>query len=81
IFIERISFNEKRKNLTSKVTGRNLLRYKQRRLMTVLGVAGCNALILTGFGLRNSISDIAKMQYGQIMKYIALIQIPEHPRQ
>ncbi|MBA5771180.1 hypothetical protein H3285_32580, partial [Escherichia coli] len=60
IFLERISFIWKRMNFTSKVTARNLFRYKQRMLMTVLGVAGCTALILTGFGLRNSISDIAK---------------------
>ncbi|HAB7156940.1 TPA_asm: FtsX-like permease family protein, partial [Listeria monocytogenes] len=73
IFLERISFIWKRMNFTSKVTARNLFRYKQRMLMTVLGVAGCTALILTGFGLRNSISDIAKMQYGQIMKYDAAI--------
>ncbi|EAE6003113.1 ABC transporter permease [Listeria monocytogenes] len=73
IFLERISFIWKRMNFTSKVTARNLFRYKQRMLMTVLGVAGCTALILTGFGLRNSISDIAKMQYGQIMKYDAAV--------
>ncbi|MBF2391963.1 FtsX-like permease family protein [Listeria marthii] len=73
IFLERIQFIWKRMNFTSKVTARNLFRYKQRMLMTVLGVAGCTALILTGFGLRNSISDIAKMQYGQIMKYDAAV--------
>ncbi|MBC1483606.1 FtsX-like permease family protein [Listeria sp. FSL L7-1509] len=73
IFLERIHFIWQRMNFTSKVTARNLFRYKQRMLMTVLGVAGCTALILTGFGLRNSISDIATMQYGEIMKYDAAI--------
>ncbi|MBF2635686.1 ABC transporter permease [Listeria welshimeri] len=73
IFLERMNFIWKRMNFTSKVTARNLFRYKQRMLMTVLGVAGCTALILTGFGLRDSISDIAKMQYGEIMKYDAAV--------
>ncbi|WP_207577998.1 FtsX-like permease family protein [Listeria seeligeri] len=73
IVLERINFIWKRMNFTSKVTARNLFRYKQRMLMTVLGVAGCTALILTGFGLRNSISDIATLQYGQIMKYDAAV--------
>lgn len=73
IFLERINFIWKRMNFTSKVTARNLFRYKQRMLMTVLGVAGCTALIMTGFGLRNSISDIATMQYGEIMKYDAAV--------
>ncbi|WP_205527751.1 FtsX-like permease family protein [Listeria costaricensis] len=73
ILLERMPFIWKRMSFTYKVTARNIFRYKQRMLMTVLGVAGCTALILTGFGLRDSISDIAKLQYGNVMKYDAMV--------
>ncbi|EUJ27421.1 putative metabolite uptake ABC transporter, permease protein [Listeria floridensis FSL S10-1187] len=73
ILLERIGFIWNHMNFSSKVTARNIFRYKQRMLMTVIGVAGCTALILTGFGLRDSISDIAKLQYGSVIKYDALV--------
>lgn len=73
ILLERIPFIWRRLGFIGKVTARNLFRYKQRMFMTVVGVAGCTALILTGFGLRDSIGDIAPLQYGQILKYNALV--------
>ncbi len=73
ILLERVTPIWKRMRFSDKVTARNIFRYKQRMLMTVIGVAGCTALILTGFGLRDSISDIATLQYGNIMKYDALV--------
>ncbi|WMT39997.1 FtsX-like permease family protein [Paenibacillus sp. D2_2] len=73
IFLERIPFIWRQLNFTGKVTARNLFRYKQRMFMTVCGVAGCTALILTGFGLKDSIRDIAPLQYGKIMKYNAAV--------
>ncbi|AZS16897.1 FtsX-like permease family protein [Paenibacillus lutimineralis] len=73
IFLERIPLIWRQLNFTGKVTARNLFRYKQRMFMTVCGVAGCTALILTGFGLKDSIRDIAPLQYGKIMKYNAAI--------
>ncbi|EUJ23198.1 ABC transporter permease [Listeria grandensis FSL F6-0971] len=73
ILLERVPFIWKRMNFTSKVTARNIFRYKQRMLMTILGVAGCTALLLTGFGLKNSIGDIVPLQYDQIMKYDAVV--------
>lgn len=73
ILLERVPFVWKRMNFTSKVTARNIFRYKQRMLMTILGVAGCTALLLTGFGLKNSIGDIVPLQYDQIMKYDAVV--------
>lgn len=69
IFMERITFLWKRMDFISKVTARNLFRYKKRFLMTVLGIAGCTALLLTGFGLRDSILDIAKKQFGELSLY------------
>lgn len=73
IMLERISFIWKRLGFIGKVTARNLFRYKQRMFMTVCGVAGCTALILAGFGLRDSIGDVSGIQYGQIMKYNAIV--------
>lgn len=75
IILERVSFIWKRLNFVQKVTARNLFRYKQRMFMTVFGVAGCTALILTGFGLKDSIGSIAGEQFGTIMKYDALVAL------
>lgn len=77
IFLERIKFIWRQLNFTGKVTARNLFRYKQRMFMTVCGVAGCTALILTGFGLKDSIRDIAPLQYGKIMKYNTAVVFKE----
>ncbi len=52
-----------------KVTIRNLFRYKKRIVMTVLGVAGCTALLVAGFGIRDSINVVSKLQYENIIKY------------
>lgn len=60
-------------SFTSKVTARNLLRYKARFLMTVLGVAGCTALIIAGFGIKDSISVIVDKQFQEIYKYDTVI--------
>ncbi|MBA9083564.1 putative ABC transport system permease protein [Fontibacillus solani] len=73
IMLERIPVIWKRLGFIGKVTARNLFRYKQRMFMTVCGVAGCTALILTGFGMRDSIGDVSGLQYGQIMKYNAIV--------
>lgn len=67
--LERIGFLWKRMKFTSKVTARNLFRYKVRFLMTVVGVAGCTALILAAFGLLDSIGSIVDKQFGEINKY------------
>lgn len=78
ILLERIGFLWKRMSFTHKVTARNLLRYKKRFFMTVIGIAGCTALLLTGFGLRDSISDIVGIQFGQLQKY-NLAVVVRHP--
>lgn len=72
VFLERISFIWRRMSFTQKVTIRNLSRYKGRVLMTVIGVAGCTALMLTGFCLKYSIGSIVDKQYGDIFVYDAL---------
>lgn len=69
IFLERIDFMWNRLSFISKVTLRNIFRYKKRFLMTVLGIAGCTALLVTGFGIKDSIQMIVSGQYGQLFKY------------
>lgn len=72
VLFERITFLWKRLSFIGKVTARNMFRYKKRIIMTVLGIAGCSALLLTGFGLRDSINSLADLQYGNIIHYDSL---------
>lgn len=69
VLLERITFVWKRLSFSRKVTIRNIFRYKKRLLMTIFGICGCTALILTGFGLKDSIGRILTDQYGRINKY------------
>lgn len=78
ILLERIKPLWKRFGFTGKVTARNIFRYKDRMLMTVLGVAGCMALIITGFGIKGSVSDIVRLQFNKISKYNAMIIFNEN---
>lgn len=73
ILLERIGFIWKRFNFSSKVTARNLFRYKARLMMTVLGIAGCTALIIAGFGLKDAISTVVDRQYGSISLFNTVI--------
>lgn len=78
VFLERIGFLWKRFSFTQKVTARNILRYKKRFFMTVIGIAGCTALILAGFGIKNSVSLVASGQYGDIFRYDISGVLPEN---
>jgi putative ABC transport system permease protein len=69
VLLEYITPVWKRMSFFAKVSTRNIFRYKKRLIMTLLGIAGCTALIVTGFGLRDSIIDITEKQFGEIMKY------------
>lgn len=75
ILMERMPFIWKRLNFNHKVTMRNLFRYKKRFWMSVIGIAGCTALIMLGFGVKNSVSDIIPSQYEEVYKYDALIKL------
>ena len=66
VFLERIGFLWKRLSFTWKVTARNLIRYKKRFFMTVIGIGGCTALLLTGFGLSDSINGIVPKQFDEL---------------
>ena len=69
IFLERAKFIWKRVKFLHKVSIRNILRYKKRMVMMILGVGGCTALLLTGFGIRDSIQHILDYQYDEIELY------------
>ena len=69
VLLERIPFIWKRLSFSRKVTIRNIFRYKKRFLMTIIGILGCTALILTGFGLKDSISRIMPDQYEHVFNY------------
>lgn len=69
ILLERFTFIWNRFNFSQKVTIRNIFRYKKRAIMTIVGIAGCTGLMLTGFGIKDSVVDIPTAQYGEIFKY------------
>lgn len=73
IIIERISFIWKHLSFSWKSSMRNLFRYKKRLFMTIFGIAGSMGLMLVGFGLYDSIMDIAILQYDQIQHYDAMV--------
>lgn len=69
ILLEKIPIIWNRFNFSWKVTIRNIFRYKRRFFMTVFGVAGCTALILTAFGIRDSIRTVVDRQFGELFTY------------
>lgn len=77
VILEKIPFIWKHLNFTAKVTARNIFRYKKRFLMTIIGVCGCTALIVSGFGLRDAISNMIPKQFGEIDKYNINITLKE----
>ncbi len=77
IFLERIKPLWSRLGFLQKVTARNLVRYKSRFIMTVVGVAGCTALMLTGLGLHDAINDIIDKQFGEIYHYDTVVRLAD----
>jgi putative ABC transport system permease protein len=78
--LERITPLWKRLNFTQKIGVRNLFRYKKRMFMTIIGVAGCTALMFTGFGIRDSITTIVGKQYDELRKYDLQIDYTQDPQ-
>lgn len=77
IMLEHIRPVWSRMSFTHKVTARNLFRYKQRMLMTVLGVAGAVCALVAGFGVQHSIQEMSQKQFGSILKYdMIAVQAP-----
>ena len=77
ILLERISFIWDKFNFSKKVTARNIFRYKKRAIMTIVGIAGCTGLMLTGFGLKDSVMDIPTSQFEEIFTYNMSISLSE----
>lgn len=75
ILLEMIPFIWSRFSFTMKVTARNIFRYKKRFCMTIIGISGCTALLVAGFGIKDSISQIVDIQYGELMKYDAQVSL------
>ena len=73
ILIERIGLIWRHLSFSHKVTARNLFRYKKRMLMTVIGIAGCTGLLLTGFGIRDSVNAIMGKQFKEVFIYDAAV--------
>lgn len=66
VFLEKIPFIWRRLKFLHKVSVRNIFRYKKRFFMMVIGISGCTALLVTGLGLRDSVTGLASQQYGEI---------------
>lgn len=81
IFLERATFIWKKLKFSNKITIRNIFRYKTRVLTTIIGIAGCTALILTGFGLRDSIKGIINYQFTNIFKYDKMLMLNDTANQ
>lgn len=77
VLLERVTFIWKRLNFSWKASVRNLVRYKKRLFMTIFGIGGCMALMLVGFGLKDSIFAIVDIQYGEIQLYDGNIILEE----
>lgn len=69
VLLEYVTFIWKRIKFSGKVTVRNIFRYKSRVFMTIIGVAGCTALLMAGFGLRDAIINIPEKQYKELFTY------------
>lgn len=69
VFLEHVPFIWKRLKFLQKVSVRNIVRYKKRFFMMVIGISGCTALLVMGFGVRDSVVAVADQQYEEIQLY------------
>lgn len=69
VLLERVPFIWKRLSFLRKVSVRNIFRYKKRLFMMALGISGCTALLVTGFGIKDSIADVADKQFEEVQIY------------
>lgn len=78
ILLERVKFIWNKLKFSNKITLRNLFRYKGRVCTTIIGIAGCTALILSGFGLKDSLKDIANYQFNKVFHYDKMVSLKEN---
>ncbi len=69
IFLEKITCLWKRLKFLHKVSARNVFRFKKRMIMMILGIAGCTSLVIAGFGVKDSVSNVVNNQYDKIFQY------------
>lgn len=69
VLLEKIPFLWRRLSFLRKVAIRNILRYKKRLFMMILGIGGCTGLLVTGFGIKDSVAGVAQVQYSEIQTY------------
>lgn len=81
VLLERVGPLWRRLSFLQKVTLRNLFRYKRRFCMTVAGIGGCTALIVTGFGLRDSLLAVSDIQYGELSRYTLQVVLSDNVTQ
>ncbi len=75
VLLERIGLIWNHLNFSNKISVRNIFRYKSRVMAMIFGITGCTALILAGFGLKDSIKDITDKQYNEIFKYNMIVTV------
>lgn len=78
VFLEKIKWLWNKLSFSNKVTVRNVFRYKKRAIVTIIGIAGCCALMMTGFGLKDSIVDIPDRQFGDIFTFDAMVYVNDY---
>jgi len=81
IFLEKISLLWNNLSFTWKITIRNMIRYKKRAIMTIVGVAGCAALLLVAFGLRDAMNGMTSRQFSHIIKYDIMVLLSDEIEQ
>lgn len=77
IVLEKIGFLWKHLSFSYKATARNIFRYKKHLFMTIVGITGCTALMVAGFGMRDSMSEIVKTQFVDLFQYDMRIELVE----
>ena len=78
VLLERIGFIWKRLSFLGKVSVRNIFRYKKRLIMMILGVGGCTALLVTGFGIKDSVQNIVDYQFEEIALFDITVSFTDH---
>lgn len=73
VLLERITPVWSRLSFLNKVTARNLFRYKKRLFMTIFGIAGCTALLLAGYTIKDTVSELIYLQYDEVYRYDAMV--------
>ncbi len=81
LLIERWKWLSEKLSFNHKVTLRNFFRYRSRVLMTVIGISGCTALLLTGFGLYHAVAAIVDLQFEEVFRYDAMIAVSDDAEQ